>query len=582
MNQPEKNRFTMFFRRYFQSRLGYLILLLLIIVFGVVAGNLSPLIYGSILDFISTGNLQGVRTYIFIYFGISLLALILGLVEGYLGTLISHFISSDVKKTLYRKILRMRFRSLDRYDIGELMSRLESDAGGVVNFYIEVATSMVLILFNLVVSIYFIFKISYTLSFVAILFIPASMLVNVMFRKKLRLLERKERAYGDKYFSFINSTFSNIKGIRAFQVEGMMEERFEGFIKERTQLLKFGKGLDNRISLLNQLIQTSLYLSMIYLSAKFIINGVLTIGSMVAFNAYIDKLFSSISRLLSLNMNFQGISVSMERIELLEEEFDEVPLYQGREDHPSFESIRVDNVSFAYQEANVLDQISLTCKKPGLYAIVGKNGCGKSTLAKLLMGFYETQGGKISFGDVNLHDIGLQALRKNITYVQKEGFFLKDTLINNIKIADQNASDEQVIALCKALNLHEFISSLPEGYHTVLEENAGNLSSGQKQKISIARAFLRNSQVVVLDEITSDLDGKSEKEIVKMIKDLSEKKIVLFISHRINSILSSDQIFVLDEGRILAQGTHDELIEGNEIYRELFFYQESAVAASPS
>lgn len=580
MNKTEKKRFDKFYQRYFKPKLSYIVLLIIIITFGVVFGNLSPFVYGKILDFISDKNIDDVKQYIFIYFGISILALLLGIIEGYIGTLISYLISSDVRRSLYQKIMRMRIRSLDKYSIGELLSRLDSDANAIVNFYIDVATSLIMIIFNLIVSVYFVFKISLSLSFVSLFFIPASSIINLIFRNKFRILEKRQKEYSDRYLGFINVSFSNIRGVRSYQIEDIVENKFKEFINQKLSLIKYSIRLGNYVSILNQIIQTGFYLLIIYLSARFIITGVLTIGSMVAFNAYIDKLFSSVSRLLSLNMNFQAITVCMDRIDLLESEPDEILMYfKKHKNDIMFDSIKLENIKFKYKDDYILNGLSLYCEGPGFYSIVGKNGCGKSTLIKLIMGFYDCESGRILLGNMNKSELGLADIRKKITYVQKETFLIDDTVLNNIKMVDLEASYEEIIELCKQLNFHEFIESLPKGYNTILGENGSYLSSGQKQKISIARSFLRDSDIILFDEITSDLDGKTEKEVVNLIKGLSKKKIVIFISHKITSIIDSDRIFVIDEGMVQSYGNHHELILESEIYRELFLYDSESIMA---
>lgn len=572
MKKLKQNRYYKFYETYFQPRRLMMLFLLLLIKAGVVSGNLNPFVYGKMIDSITAGDFPSVEKYIAIYFAVNLFAFLLGMLEGYVGQMVSYFISSDVRKRLFSKIMRMRFRNLDEYHIGELVSRLDSDAGSIVDFYIEVATSIILIVFNLIVSIYFVFSISVKLSLVSILFIPATVAVTIIFRKKFKVLEVKQKKYYDKYMTFSNETFSNIRGIRAYQLEGNYEEKFSGFISERLSLMKKSIRLSNSMALLKNLITTTFGLVIIYLSAKFIIAGAMTIGSLVAFNTYANKLFDAVSRILTMNVSVQGVAVSMDRIDELCGEADETNLYKGS-GLSELKYLDVESVSFGYNDTNVLEKLSLSCKKPGLYAIVGKNGCGKSTIAKLIMGFYDSSNGAVKYGRKTKEEIGLKHLRNRITYIQKEVFIINDTLLNNIKIANVNASDKEIMDICDKIGFGDLVKTLADKYETHLGENGSRLSSGQKQKLSIARALLRTSDVILLDEVTSDLDGKAEKEILDVISELSKTKIVIFISHKVTSIINSDKIFLLESGKLADEGNHSELMNGNALYRELFWLQ---------
>ena len=572
MTKLKSNQRYLFYKKHFKRILPLIAILILLIIVGVVSGNINPFIYGKIIDFITAGDLDSIPAYIFVFLLINLFAMLLSMVESYIGQLVSYSVSSGVRKELFAKITRMRFKSLDGYNTGELISRLDSDAGTIVDFFIDVATSITLIVFNLVVSLYFVFTISAALSFVSIFFVPASAIVTIAFRKRYRTLEMKQKEFFDKYMGFVNETFSNIRGIRSYRLEDDADARFNGFIGKRLKLIKNSIRLNNTVTLLKNLISTTFGLLIIYLSAKYIIRGVMTIGSMVAFNTYINKLFDAVSRVLSMNTNMQGVTVAMDRVEKMMSEPDETPVYEGIPDSRGLQinNLCVDNVSFKYNEKYVLKSLDINCNKPGLYAVVGKNGCGKSTLAKIIMGFYDCENGEVTFGGHTVEDIGLTDLRQRITYIQKEPFIINDSVMNNIKLASPDATDDMIIGLCRKTGFHGFIESLPEKYETNPGEGGSLFSSGQKQKLSLIRALLPDSELVILDEVTSDLDGTAEKEMVRYIRDMSKDRIVLFISHRIASIMDSDKIFLLDDGCLSDSGTHSELLDRSGLYRDLF------------
>lgn len=581
MDKIKSNRFGLFFFRYFYNKILILFILTFIIILGVITSNVNPFVYGKIIDTINLKQLVKVKLYIVLYFGVNLFTLLIGLLEGYIGQLLTYQIGSRVKQDVFSKIIRMRFKNLEKYSTGELISRLDSDANIVVEYYINLITNIALIIFSLFASIYFVFTISVHLSIVSILYIPAITMVNIFFRKLFRELERKQRAYQDDYMSFVNEVFHNIYGLRAYRLENILDRKFVDFIDRKLILIKSSIRLRNIMTIIGRTISVLFNLIVLYFSAKFIMEGSLTIGNMVAFNLYMGKLYDAVSRILSMNLDAQGVIVSMDRIDTLRDEPDEQTLYKDRLSiYGHIVGININNICFSYDKELTIENLYMECCETGLYSIVGKNGSGKSTLFKLLMGFYEYSGKIVFTTDVekreyNLAEIGLESLRKKVMFISKEVFILSDTLLNNLKIANPSLTDNEIIDICNQIGYSTFVESLPEQYETILSENGRELSSGQKQRLNAVRAYISCADVILLDEVTSDLDGIAEMEIVNLIKILSETRIVLFISHKITSVMDSKCIYVFDEGKITNFGSHVELMAQSELYRELFWLDKS-------
>jgi ABC-type multidrug transport system fused ATPase/permease subunit len=543
--------------------------LIILIVFGVITANISPYIYGKMIDVVTIGSVSDLPICIAAYFAITIVSMALGMYESYIGEMFAFKVNNEVKLAIFEKILRLRFKKLDALTTGELISRLEFDTNAIVDFCLNLVTSIALISFNLIVSLYFVFSISAGLSIIAILFIPLTALNNIVFRSKFKVLSKQEKELHDKYYSFVDSTFANIKGIRSFMSEGASRIDFLKFTDKKLSILKRTFFLSNFMNIGSQAILLVFTLFTIYTSARFIIEGKLTIGNMVAFNTYVGKLFDSVSRILAFNIQAQTVSVSADRIFGMLDDDSEV-LNAGL-DLGDIRKIKIKNLKFSYFDGvEIFKGISIDIDKPGLYSIVGRNGCGKSTLAKILMGFYEIQSGVVYLNDKDICEIKLLSLRDNITYAQKEVFIINDSLIENVKLANPKADETEVADVCRKAEINELEKMLINGLKTKLGEDGNLLSSGQKQKINIARALLKHSSVLLLDEITSDLDGKFEKKVMDLLSEVAKNSIVIFISHKLSSVEKSDCIFLIDNGEIQDFGKHLELLSRNVLYKELF------------
>ena len=240
--------------------------------------------------------------------------------------------------------------------------------------------------------------------------------------------------------------------------------------------------------------------------------------------------------------------------------------------------IEFENVSFKYDsvEKYALKNISFKVKEGSVTALVGPSGAGKSTVAKLIPRFWDVTSGEIKIGDVNIKELSSETLMNRVSIVFQDTFLFQDTIYNNIKMANEKATKEDIVNACKAAQIHDFIESLPDGYETLAGDRGTNLSGGQKQRITIARAILRNTPIIVLDEATAFADPENEEEIVKALANLTINKTVIMIAHRLSTIKDSDQIIVFDEGKISEIGKHDELLEKQGIYSKLWSNYEKA------
>ena len=251
---------------------------------------------------------------------------------------------------------------------------------------------------------------------------------------------------------------------------------------------------------------------------------------------------------------------------------------EGREIEPKSHDIQLDHVSFSYDKRKIIDDVSMSIPEKTTTAIVGPSGGGKSTLCNLIARFWDVDEGEVSLGGINVTDYSMNSLMNNFAFVFQRVYLFADTIENNIKFGNQEATHEQVVMAAKKACCHEFISQLPDGYNTVIGEGGATLSGGEKQRISIARAIMKDAPIIILDEATANVDPENEKELMEAIDALTKEKTIIMIAHRLKTVRNADQIVVIDKGRIVQQGTHNQLMKQEGIYKRFVDSREKAVS----
>lgn len=364
-----------------------------------------------------------------------------------------------------------------------------------------------------------------------------------------------------------------LQGIRVMKAYNLLGDRFirlrDAFAELRRACIRQEALLGPFVLLSITLVRAGLTL-MVLCGTYLLLGGKLSILVFVLFLVVGSRVFDPLTSALTNFTEFRYFSVAGGRILSLMNE----PEMKGERKSPEAGDIRFEHVSFAYQDKEVLHDVTVTLPQNSLTALVGPSGSGKSTVMKLCAHFYDPQQGRIFFGGVPMDKIAPESLMSHISMVFQDVYLFQDTLRNNIRFGKADATDEEIIAAAKKACCHDFIMRLPQGYDTMVGEGGCTLSGGEKQRISIARAMLKDAQVILLDEATASLDPENEVEVQKAIDSLIKGRTVIAIAHRLKTIKDADRIIVLDNGRIKEEGTHDELVRKEGLYAHLWNIQE--------
>lgn len=546
-----------------------LIFLIVVIGAGVTLGGLQPVVYGEIIDCITTFQKEEFGKWIIALFLLLIFIQILEIVEDVLGNYVVNHMENTMQEQLMDKMLSLKCREIDRYTEGELLNRLEFDAQKIVEFYLDLMTSILMIVLNLGISLCFIVHISVKLSAIAVLLIPALYLINFLFYERIHKVNEETRKFEDHYYGFLNNLFSNLKSVKAFGEEDKIGDEYRKRQKQKINLQMKNTYLNGMVEIIRGLLSDGINIVILFVAGWAIIEGHMTIGHMVAFNSYLEKFFEAMSKVMQLNLNRQGVIVNYERMQELEGGESEKK-EEGEEILIPIQRICFEEVVFNYDNKKVLQQLSFAINGQGIYSISGANGCGKTTVLKLLERFYEPQKGKIWINDSTIEQYSLRALRSNIFYMAKEPFFMQDTILQNLRMGRKNVTDEEIVDACKKTEIHKDIMNLPQVYETLICKGGSNFSSGQKQKLGFARALLSKATLLLFDEVTSDLDGGSEKCICNLMEELGKNAIIINVAHKPESLSRSKEILFIEDGKVSVSGTHEELLSECIKYKELF------------
>jgi len=494
---------------------------------------------------------------------------------GTLGAQLQEFVTRDLRDAVYRHLQRLPIRYFTSTKVGQILSRVLSDTEQTKTLVTELVTKAVSSGALIVIYIAYLFGISWKLTLIALIVAP---LLTLMLQPVLRRLRHGYRVLRNDHgemMSVLQESVSGIRLVKSFAAEDYEDARFTGASH------KYSGGLVRmaKIALIAQPITetlgTVIVTLLLWIGAREVFAGELQAAQFLVFLAFVMRLLQPMKQLSQIPAVAQNSFASAERIFQVLDHPTERDLDKGTRTAGAFtKNIVFDDVSFAYDDEPVLDGIAFAAKKGDVIALVGASGAGKSTLVDLIPRFYEPTRGRILLDGVDTREITLESLRALTGIVSQETVIFNDTVRANIAYGRGGRyTDSQIEAAARAANAHAFITELPLGYATILGERGARLSGGQRQRIAIARALLVDPPILILDEATSALDTESERLVQEAIDRLLAGRTVFVIAHRLSTIQNASEILVLDRGRVVERGTHEELLARRGAYSRLHALQ---------
>lgn len=486
-------------------------------------------------------------------------------------------ITRDIRYSTIDSIMKLKTKNFDIYGSGKLIQIVSSDTAALSSLYTNMVDILMAFLSKMAIYIY-IFTANYILGFYCILeFAVVAWVYH--FRIRTRMKDQKKlKSENDKNISFINETIRGVRDIKNFNIHDSMLEKAQDSLQalEKTDR-KYGQKQYQlfRVTVITRNIMAFLYIPL----ALLLIHYNLTTYA-IAFTIFVfrNDATSVIDWLIKTWEDVKDGGFYAERIFNVingyNEGFEEFPEKDNFKKLPKNPDIKIHDLSFSYNQTEpVLKNLNLEISQGSKIAIVGESGSGKSTLLKLLNKTYDVEENKIFIGGIDICDFSKSTLRDTITIVSQDPYIFNFSIMENLKIISPGASRNKIEKACKKAQIHDFIMSLPEGYDTKLGEGGTRLSGGQKQRLAIARAFLKNSPILVFDETTSALDNENQNKIKEAINNISRDKIVIIVAHRLSTIVDADIIHFLKNGKILTSGTHTELLNNCKEYKLLYEHE---------
>jgi ATP-binding cassette subfamily B protein len=572
-----------------------------------------PLLYRDLFDnVIPNRDFQRLNWLALGMLGIPVASSLIGGVQRYFSSRMGEGVIFDLRQALYDHLQRMSLRFFTHTRRGEIISRMNNDVVGAQSALTDTIPSLVVNVFTLVTTLAVMLSIEWRLTLISVSLLPLFLIPARRFGKVLRDIRRESMEYNADMSSIISETLT-INGALLVKTFGRQEQEGERYAETNVKVREIGvrRAMTGYWFFLGLGIASTIGVALNYwLGGRFVLSGAISAGTIVAFVAYLSRLYGPISALSNIQVQFITSMVSFERV------FEYLDLPVEIEDRPDAivlndvrGALRFEDVSFDYMEANqrlgikvhmpeasgengaeekkdkkaeeefpafvptrrwALKDLNFAIEPGELVALVGPSGAGKTTLTYMLPRLYDPTDGRITLDGHNLRDVSQVSLAEQIGMVTQETYLFHDTIRVNLAYARPDASDAELTAAARAANIYDFIASLPNTFDTVVGERGYRLSGGEKQRLAIARVVLKDPRILVLDEATSHLDSTSEALIQDALEPLMAGRTSLVIAHRLSTILAADKILVLDQGQMAEQGTHRELLAKGGLYAELY------------
>ena len=531
----------------------------------------------------ANGDTPELKTYIIKIGLLMLLMAIIGLAGGLMtmktSSVASQNFSYRLRKAMYEKISSFSFKNIDSFSTSSLTTRMTNDITMIQNTFMMVLRIFVRAPALLIVSAFFAFSINAKLSLILLVLLPIILIIIAIILKFGFPMFKKMQKKIDNVNRVVQENLIGIRVVKAYVREDREKEKFN---KASDELAKQGSkaaGLIITIMPVMMLLMNAVIVYIYYKGSMDASKGLMAVGQISVLANYIIQVLLNIMMVSMLFLQFTRAKACGDRIvEILDTQPDIVnPQNPYIPTEPKGE-IEFKNVSFGYNDGiDILSNINFKAEAGSIIGIIGSTGCGKSSLVNLIPRLYDVTSGEVDIDGVNVKDYDLESLRDTIGVVLQKNLLFTGTIKENIKWGKQNATDEEIIAACKAAQAHDFIMSQPDGYDTVLAQGGLNLSGGQKQRLCIARAIIKSPKILILDDSTSAVDTATEAKIRECFyKELKDTTVIL-IAQRISSVKDADEIIVLDDGKIDSIGSHNELMQSSEIYQEIYKTQQKGV-----
>ena len=536
------------------------------------AGIFTGYLNGAAVEAITNSNAKLAIMYLTMYFFIGV----------FIGTILSSLANSMLLKieskltrvlgfNTYKKALNLPAVAFEEMSGGEIINRITNDTDSLSFTFGKMINMISSIVTALVILVYVFFN-SWIVGLILIAFLIILYFIIKKYTPLLKDAHKERKASQDTFTSLANES---IRGIREIKTLGIKDQLITNAKKSIGDIFKISKkeiNLETRFNIVISLLKEVLEVGVFIICIILLYYKQITLTFFIAMTYYIYRYMWFIECLNDFTETYQKVSVSLDRVnEILEnQKFNDV-VFGNTNINNMKGIIKFKDVSFSYpNEEKVLDDFNLIIEPNKKIAIVGASGQGKSTLFNLITRLFDANAGTISIDDVNILDISEECLRKNVSIIRQEPFIFNRTILENFKIIDENIKLKDVKKYVKEAYLDEYIESLPKKYDTLLGEGGVNLSGGQKQRLAIARTLAKNSKIILFDEATSALDNNSQEFIKKSIDNLVKNHTVVIVAHRLSTIIDADVIYVIDKGRVIASGTHNQLLTSCDYYKNLY------------
>ncbi|MEE1280761.1 MAG: peptidase domain-containing ABC transporter [Acutalibacteraceae bacterium] len=496
---------------------------------------------------------------------------VLQLLRGYLSAITAKNIEIPMTLDYYNHLMDLSPSFFGTRKTGELMSRFSDTS----NIREAISVTVVTVIMDSIMAVFvgiYLFNISYILFLISLATIALYALITWLFRKPLKDINRDVMESDARVESYLKESIDGIETIKSYQYEDIVKNKTKNLFTDMLNKNVKGSITSN---LMNTLIETVTMIGticLLWVGTELFFAGTITIGSLFVYNYMLSYFFEPISNLIELQPTMQTAIVASERLDDIYSVDTEYTTSEHSDTSENIDTpdlngdIELNNIDFRYGNRELtLQNINMYIPKNKKTAIIGSSGCGKTTIAKLLLKFYSPENGTIKINNQNISQYSPNVVRMRMAYISQNVFFFSDTIKNNLKMGN-NATDEEIENICKLCCVDDFVKDMPFAYDTMLEENASNLSTGQKQRLAIARALLKKPDILIMDEATGNLDVKTEDHIRRMIDEVTKNITCIIIAHRLNTIKNCDYIYVMDKGKISQKGTHEQLIQEDGIY----------------